>query len=97
MSCSKILCPMNGNYEYVNKECNLTNCPYYTESVDFNKIIDVLADKIAEKVIGKIGYVESNEPSLSVRRCGLTWMLCDGNCDNCYKRTTTTTSTTAVD
>lgn len=52
MKCTKVRCPLQHN---IDDECNIIgDCPYRTEPIDFQKVIESYCEYIADLVVKKL-------------------------------------------
>ena len=57
--CSKIKCPMQ--HDMVSDDCNIEDCPYRTEVVEPQEVINALCNYVADLVVQKLKAESEDE------------------------------------
>lgn len=52
MKCSKTRCPIQHNM--ISDDCDLEDCPYRTEPIDLNGVMEAFCNHIADLVVEKL-------------------------------------------
>lgn len=52
MRCSKVRCPMQ--HDTISNDCNIEECPYRTEEINPEKVMEYWCNHIADLVVKKL-------------------------------------------